>query len=360
MICFGVYLLNYNFGKEKCLQNSFPYVILCEKTVSESIFSPSELDHLKKVDVMGSGYVSMKILSLGSLNIDHVYNVSHINVEGETLSAKKLEHKQGGKGLNQSVALARAGAQVSMAGCVGADGTDLIDTLRQAGVDVRFIREVDDLTGHAIIQLADSGANSIIIYGGANMQITPQMIDETLDHFHPGDYILLQNEISNADYAICAAKDRGMTVVFNPSPISEEMTQYPLELVDIFILNELEGQKLSGAESDDGKTVLAALAERFPHAVIVLTLGSDGVMYHDAANNINYPAYKVPVVDTTGAGDTFCGYFLACSMRGDPPHQALATATKASAIAVGKKGAAVSIPAIADVESSNFGRPVQI
>ncbi len=294
----------------------------------------------------------MKILSLGSLNIDHVYNVSHINVEGETLSAQKLEHKQGGKGLNQSVALARAGAEVSMAGCVGADGGDLVETLRQAGVDVRFIREVDELTGHAIIQLTDSGANSIIIYGGANMQITPQMIDETLDNFSSGDYILLQNEISNAAYAIRAAKERGMTVVFNPSPISEEITSYPLELVDIFILNELEGQDLSEAESDDGEAVLAALIKRFPKAAIVLTLGSKGVMYHDAENDISYPAHRVSVVDTTGAGDTFCGYFLAYFMRGTPPRQALAGATKASAIAIGKRGAAASIPVLADVEAA--------
>lgn len=295
----------------------------------------------------------MKILSLGSLNIDLVYSVSHINLEGETISAKERETKQGGKGLNQSVALARAGAEVYMAGCVGADGRDLVETLRQAGADVGFIREVSDSSGHAIIQLADSGANSIIIYGGANLRITPEMIDETLTHFAPGDYILLQNEISNVGYAIRAAKDRGMKVAFNPSPISEELLSYPLELVDLFILNELEGQTLSGVESEEGSEVIASLIQKFPQAAIVLTLGEKGAMYHGNGQDLTCPAHKVSVVDTTGAGDTFCGYFLACTMKGMAPLAALKTATQASALAIGKKGAAVSIPTLAQVEAQS-------
>lgn len=296
----------------------------------------------------------MKILSLGSLNIDLVYSVSHINLEGETLSAKERETKQGGKGLNQSVALARAGAEVYMAGCVGADGRDLVETLRKAGADVSLIREVSDGSGHAIIQLADSGANSIIIYGGANLQITPQMINETLANFDVGDYILLQNEISNVDYAIQAAKKCGMKVAFNPSPISEELLNYPLELVDLFILNELEGQTLSGIQSEKGEEVMAALAERFPQAIIVLTLGEKGAMYHGNGQDLTCKAHKVSVVDTTGAGDTFCGYFLACTMKGMPPKEALETATRASALAIGKKGAAVSIPTLVQVENAAF------
>ena len=294
----------------------------------------------------------MKILSLGSLNIDLVYSVSHINLEGETISAREMERKQGGKGLNQSVALARAGAEVSMAGCVGADGCQLVDTLKKAGVDADFIQEIDEPSGHSIIQLADSGANSIIIYGGANRKITPEMIDETLSHFSAGDYILLQNEISNVDYAIRVAKARGMKVAFNPSPISEELLHYPLELVDVFVLNELEGQTLSGAESAEEDAVLAALSQRFPQAVIVLTLGEKGAMYHDSQRDLTCPAHKVPVVDTTGAGDTFCGYFLACTMKGQEPQKALETASRASALAIGKKGAAVSIPTLAQVESA--------
>lgn len=296
----------------------------------------------------------MKILSLGSLNIDLIYSVSHINLEGETISARELEQKQGGKGLNQSVALARAGAAVTMAGCVGRDGGDLLETLRGSGADTSLIRQINEPSGHAIVQLADSGANSIIIYGGANLKITPKMIDETLEHFSAGDYILLQNEISNVDYAIRAAKGRGMTVAFNPSPISAALLQYPLELVDIFVLNELEGQTLSGIESAEGADVLSALAARFPNATIVLTLGEKGAMYRDGRQELTCPAHKVPVVDTTGAGDTFCGYFLACTINGMAPQEALEIATRASALAIGKKGAAVSIPALADAVAAVF------
>lgn len=294
----------------------------------------------------------MKILSLGSLNIDFVYSVSHINLEGETISARERERKQGGKGLNQSVALARAGAEVYMAGCVGPDGTDLLETLRNSGVDTTFIHEIDEPSGHAIIQLADSGANAIIIYGGANAGITPEMIDETLAWFDAGDYILLQNETSCVGYAIKAAKDRGLKVAFNPSPISEELLTYPLDMVDVFILNELEGQTLSDSESTEGADVMAALASRFPRAAIVLTLGGKGALYHDNQYDLACPTHQVPVVDTTGAGDTFCGYFLACTMKGLKPQKAMETATRASELAIGKKGAAVSIPTFEQVENT--------
>lgn len=296
----------------------------------------------------------MKILSLGSLNIDFIYNVSHISLEGETVSARLRERKQGGKGLNQSIALAQAGAMVYMAGCVGPDGDDLLDILRHSGVDTTLIRTCSDPSGHAIIQLADSGANAIIIYSGANKKITPQIVDETLSHFDSGDYILLQNEISSVDYAIRVSKERGVLVAFNPSPISEELLTYPLDMIDVFILNELEGRTLSGAESAEGAEIMTALASRFPRATIVLTLGEKGAMYHDQQIDLSCPAYKVPVVDTTGAGDTFCGYFLACTMKGMDPQKALETATRASALAIGKKGAAVSIPTLAQVENTNF------
>ena len=334
--------------------------MLCLKMVSDSCFLNLPIDsHCgprmpTKTIRTESVVVIMKILSLGSLNIDLVYSVSHINLEGETLSARERETTQGGKGLNQSVALARAGAEVYMAGCVGPDGEELVRTLEDSGVDTGLIRRLEEPSGHAIIQLADSGANSIIIYGGANRKITPGMIDETLARFGPGDYILLQNEISNVDYAIRSAKERGLKVAFNPSPISEELPAYPLELVDVFLLNELEGQTLSGDASEEGSRVLAALAGKFPGAAIVLTLGDKGAMYHGGGQELTCPAHKVPVVDTTGAGDTFCGYFLACTMAGMEPQKALETATRASALAIGKKGAAVSIPTLAQVKNAAF------
>lgn len=295
----------------------------------------------------------MKILTLGSLNFDFVYSVPHVNLEGETISARSLEQKHGGKGLNQAVALARAGAEVFMAGCVGEDGGELVETLRRSGVNSECVRVVEGRSGHAVIQLTDSGANAIVIYGGTNQMVSPEMIDETLARFMPGDYILLQNEISCVAYAIRAAKERGMLVAFNPSPVSEELKGYPLELADVLILNELEGQALAGTpDGAEAGAVLSALVERFPKASIVLTLGADGAMYRDGACELSCPAQRVAVVDTTGAGDTFCGYFLACIMEGRAPAAALNLAARASALAVGRKGAAASIPTRSEVESA--------
>lgn len=296
----------------------------------------------------------MKILSLGSLNIDYVYSVDHISLAGETISAGERETKQGGKGLNQSIALARAGAEVSMAGCVGVDGSELMQTLAQSGVNTQLIRQIEGPSGHAIIQLAASGENAIIIYGGANLKVSPQMIDRALADFGPGDYILLQNEISCVDYAIRAAKARGLKVAFNPSPISKEITDYPLELVDLFILNQLEGQALAQSQAENAAQILQALAARFPQAQIVLTLGGDGAMYQNGRDTLSCKAYHVPVVDTTGAGDTFCGYFLAELLRGSTIQKALEMSSRASALAIGKKGAAVSIPTRAQVEQASF------
>ena len=135
----------------------------------------------------------MRILNIGSLNFDFVYNVPHIVQKGETIPTGQREILVGGKGLNQAIAMAHAGANVFMAGAVGTDGIPLIETLRRAGVDPSFVRQFDGPSGHALIQIAPDGANSIIVYGGTNNQITTDMIDDVLLNFHEGDILLLQN-----------------------------------------------------------------------------------------------------------------------------------------------------------------------
>ena len=223
----------------------------------------------------------MKILNIGSLNIDKVYSVDHFVQAGETLTAPHAETFSGGKGLNQSVALARAGAEVYAAGAVGPDGLFLKALLEQSGADTRYLQVMEgEVTGHAIIQLVPSGQNSIIISAGANGALTETYIDDTLSHFGPGDLLLLQNETSNVPYAMKKAKELGLKVAFNASPITAQIFEYPLELVDYFIINEIEGQAIAGCEETGHKAILAALAARFPKAVIVLTLGKDGVLYH--------------------------------------------------------------------------------
>ena len=285
----------------------------------------------------------MRILNLGSLNFDKVYNVAHFVSGGETILSQGYGEFLGGKGLNQSVALARAGAEVYHAGAIGPDGAALKEALEESGADTRYLRQVDTVSGHAIIQNAD-GQNCIIVCGGANQCVTEKQIQETLADFGPGDWLLIQNEVSNVPFAMEEAKRRGMAVAFNASPITEELLSYPLDQVDCFLINELEGKALSNVESDDFGVILEALAVRFPNAVIVLTVGKAGVMYREGNRRLQHDSYPVNAVDTTAAGDTFCGYFLSCLSKGMSAEKALEVASKASAIAVSRHGAVPSIP----------------
>ncbi|TJX14418.1 ribokinase [Tissierella creatinini] len=292
----------------------------------------------------------MKILNLGSLNIDKVYEVKDIVKPGETILASFYKEYIGGKGLNQSVAIAKAGAEVYHAGLVGNDGNILVEYLQECGVDTKHINSVDSVSGHAIIQIDNSGQNSIIVFGGTNQQINEHYIDNVLNDFGADDILLLQNEISMIPYAIHKAKEIGLKVAMNPSPITDYLLDYPLELVDIFILNEIEGQALTGKKEEE--EIIKEMHARYPSAAIVLTLGDKGSVYSDGINEFRQKAYKVEVVDTTGAGDTFCGYYLASVSKGISIQKSMELASKASSIAIQTKGASNSIPDSAIVESS--------
>lgn len=284
----------------------------------------------------------VKILSLGSLNVDRVYNVEEFVNAGETISAQKFELFLGGKGFNQSIALARAGVEVYHAGAVGTDGADLIRLLERESVHVDYLQQLEIPSGHAIIQVNHKGLNSIIVYAGANGAIGEKYISQTLSWFGHEDILLLQNEISNVGYAMQKAHEKGIRVVFNPSPITRELYDYPLNFVDCFILNELEGKALTG--KTDYEDILASMRSQYPQASLVLTVGRDGVIYRDSRQCIRHGIYNVPVVDTTAAGDTFCGYFLAGMSQGEPLEQVLENASIASSLAVSRKGASASIP----------------
>ncbi len=290
----------------------------------------------------------MKILNLGSLNIDKVYEVEKIVSPGETILSLNYKEFIGGKGLNQSVALARAGAKVYHAGMIGKDGRFLVEYLKECGVNTKFIEEIDFPSGHAVIQIEKSGQNSIIVFGGSNQQITEKYIDNILEEFGPDDMLLIQNETSMIPYAMHEAKKRGLKIAINPSPINNELLEYPLELVDIFILNEIEGQVLTGKEDKD--EIVSDMNEKYPGASIVLTLGDKGSVYSDGTRKIYQNAYKVKPIDTTGAGDTFCGYLLASISQGKLIDKAMELASKASSIAIQTKGASNSIPELSIVE----------
>lgn len=290
----------------------------------------------------------MKVLNFGSLNLDLVYAMDHIVRGGETFSADRLDKFPGGKGLNQSVALAKAGAEVYHAGNIGADGGLLMDTLKNAGVHTEHVRVLEGSSGHAVIQVDRRGENAILLFTGANGCVTPEQIDNVLDHFSAGDYLVLQNEINLVGEIMEKASAKGMRIVLNPSPMDDRILSLPLELVDFFLLNEIEGGAITGEKEPE--KILDCLAARFPKAKVVLTLGSAGSMYMDGKARLSQPIYKVTAVDTTAAGDTFTGFFISTLLRGGTPAQALDTASKASAIAVSRKGAAPSIPTWDEVE----------
>ena len=285
----------------------------------------------------------MRILVFGSLNIDHTYRVSHLVRAGETLASDGYQKSEGGKGLNQAVALAKAGMDVYMAGAIGPDGTFLLDALRAANVNTDLVKTLHCATGHAMIQVDEDGANSIILHSGANEQITLSMIDETLSHFAAGDWVLLQNEIAHVDEIIVRAKQRGLTVALNPSPASANIRLWRLELVDLLILNEVEGKDLTG-ESEPVDIISSIHVRYSKRCKILLTLGAQGAIYVDENGALIERAVPVTPVDTTAAGDTFTGYFIAQYARDKNVRAALRCATVASALTIQRQGASRSIP----------------
>ncbi len=292
----------------------------------------------------------MKILNFGSCNIDHVYSVLHITKPGETVAADVLSEFPGGKGLNQSVAIARSGEKVYHAGCIGKNDTMLEEFLISAGVDTRYLKRTDEVTGHAIIQVDDSGENSIIIYHGANYAITKEYIDEVLEDFDSCDVIVLQNEISNLDYVIEKAYKKNMTIILNPSPIDEEVLSIDLNKISVILLNRGEGFSFTGEEQTE--KICDYFIEHYDNLKVVLTLGKDGCCFIDCKNKIKLfcPVFKTEVKDTTGAGDTFTGYFVSAFVKNMEMMSALKYSSAASSIAVSRDGAASSIPLYKEVE----------
>lgn len=294
----------------------------------------------------------MKILNFGSLNLDYVYNVDHMVSAGETLTSSERNTFCGGKGLNQSVALARAGAEVFHAGQIGAEGEILRQTLEKEGVDTGYIRTVDIPTGHALIQVDKNGQNCILLYGGANRAMSAEYIDEVLADFERGDILILQNEINLLDYIIDRAWEKGMRIILNPSPFDEHLKKCDLQKISILLLNEVEGEQLCGESSPDA--ILKCLRRMYPEVKAVLTLGSEGSVYQDGNLQHHQSIFPVKAVDTTAAGDTFTGYFIASLLEKNNAVEGLETAAKAAAIAVTRHGAAPSIPRKSEVETFEF------
>ncbi len=290
----------------------------------------------------------MGIINFGSMNVDHVYSMEHFVQPGETLPSKSYSIYCGGKGLNQSVAAARAGARTVHAGMSGAGGEMLLPFLEENGVDVSLVGKPDVPQGHAIIQVAETGENSIILYRGSNDAVTRDYVDEIFSRQNAPQFVMLQNEISEVPYIIDAAYRKGFQVVLNASPFESSLQKIDLHKISWLLVNEIEGASMTGEEEPE--RILSALKTRSPGTGVVLTLGKAGSICSKGDTMIRQDIFPVKAVDTTGAGDTYTGYFIAGLDAGLPVKEAMLRAAAASAIAVTRPGAAPSIPYAYEVD----------
>ncbi|MBD3648574.1 MAG: ribokinase [Pseudomonadales bacterium] len=290
----------------------------------------------------------MRITNFGSCCIDNVYSVPRFVVPGETLPASGYEVHAGGKGLNQSLALARAGANVRHAGKIGEDGVWMRQLLDDAGVDTSLIEVIDAPSGHANIQVTPSGDNAIVIFGGANRKIEARDVETVLADTKPGEFLLIQNEISALPELIDRAHAHEQRIVFNAAPITDDVIELPLDKIEMFVVNEVEGEALTGESRPEA--IVDAMTRKFPGSKTILTLGEEGAIYQDADTRLKQSAFPVTPVDTTGAGDTFVGYFLATWLNEADIARCLERACRAAAICTTRRGAASSIPDGSEVE----------
>lgn len=288
-----------------------------------------------------------KLVNLGSLCVDNVFHVQNIARAGETVMSLGHETHPGGKGLNQSLAAARAGAEVIHVGCVGTDGGSLVDVLSGSGVDVSHIRTIDSPSGSAVIQVDEKGRNAIFITGGANRRVGKEQVDAAIDLLEGDDWLLLQNEINDLDFVLESAAASNVNVAFNVAPVDGRETTYPYDNVSLLIVNEIESMAV--AQSEDYIQAFNQIRTTYPNTKVILTLGRQGLSYGVGDVSLDMPAFDVDVVDETAAGDAFIGFFMAALLRSAPSDVALREASAAGALAVTRTGAATSIPRREDV-----------
>lgn len=283
------------------------------------------------------------ILNFGSINIDNVYRVGQMPLPGQTIAAKGFDKVLGGKGINQTIAAQRAGGYVLHIGNVG-DDTWILNQLAEMDVDTQFIRTGQASTGHAIIFVDDTGENEIVIHAGANNSFKIEQCADILEEFTlQQPWVLLQNEINLSVEIAAKAKEMGFKICYSAAPFEAEHARAMLPYVDLLVANESEFQQLSQAT---GKEI-----SELDVAMVLVTLGARGAELHIDGRVIRQSSFAVEAVDTTGAGDTFLGSFIARLDREDTPEIALEYAAAASAIQVTRMGAAPAIPARKDVQA---------
>lgn len=289
------------------------------------------------------------IYILGSLNTDLVIS-SAIPTKGETIRGKDFFMNCGGKGANQAAAAAKLGGKVYMSGCVGKDtfGKHMKENLCGFGADVSFVREIEGVSsGVAMIILTD-GDNRIILDGGANTRLEMSDVDALLTNAKEGDIFLtqLENNIEITGYALKSAKEKGLFTVLNPAPYSAEILPY-IEYCDMITPNETELALMIGEQGS-----VDEMAKKIPVAEVLVTLGGKGYYYRSNDKEFYGTCPKVVPVDTTAAGDTFCGGLCVAISQGKSREEAFRFASYAASLSVTKKGAMQSIPTREEVETA--------
>lgn len=286
----------------------------------------------------------MTVYNLGSINADYFYQVGHIPAPGETIAATDLTRGLGGKGANQSVALSHAGTDVCHIGAVGADGDWMLQQLNSLGLETDFIEKQEIPSGHAIITVAADGENAITLFKGANHEISDRHIQASLAEIGSDDWLVLQNETNGQSTAIAMAKAAGAKVVYSAAPFVLDDVKRVLPEIDVLAVNETEAKQLLDALGLGEITDL-------PLPELVMTLGAKGAVYHELGSKtkIQTDPIQVDVIDTTGAGDTFIGYFIGRLDAGDSVQDALHIANNAAALKVTRAGTADAIPTLDDV-----------
>ena len=287
----------------------------------------------------------MTIYNFGSINADLFYSVPHLPAPGETLAATGYSTGLGGKGANQSAAVALAGSNVIHIGAIGRDGLWTVQHLRQFGVDTAHVTMRDTPTGHALITVDPQGENAIVLFPGANMEQSLSQVESALSAASIGDMLMLQNETPLAREAAEIAKSRGLDVIYSAAPFSATAVQEVLPFADMLVMNAVEAEQLS-------KSFGTALEDiDVPH--LLITKGGDGATWHDLqdGDEIHVPAFPVETVDTTGAGDCFVGYLAAGLDQGLDKRQAMRRAGAAAAIQITRPGTADAIPTSDEVDA---------
>ena len=293
----------------------------------------------------------MKIAVVGSCNIDLTFRVAHLPTAGETLPAARFQLAHGGKGANQAVMAARLGAEVAMIARVGDDafGNDVISQLRAEGIDVSQVRrQRDSTTGSAVILVDATGRNSIVVVGGANQDLAPFDVLESVDTIRSADVLLCQLEVPlpTSYAALKLAHAAGVRTIFNPAP-AIPLWDNLLTHVDVCIPNELEFGQLTGlpvASRSQIETAAQMLRQRGARIVIV-TLGERGALIVDGKSSELIPVPKVSAVDTSGAGDAFTGAFAVAWVESGSMHEAVVRANAVAADTVTRLGTQTSFPA---------------